>query len=280
MYSHTHAHMTMPHHERGNNHHIRRNPADPHCQDPDELKPFKSMDMDNGNGAAASEVHYREPKKFTERGCCCYLSRTALGLIGLLLVVLIILVGVIVALVLSPKPCVGSYNNECSQMPIPRQYLPLEPALGALNSSLPFPVMPKPTIPPDAPWGSIRLPRTVVPSIYEINLKIDLEEFMFYGSVAIDVTVVQNTRYIVLHANKLNIERDTIKVTDVHMNGDLDIEKFTEVHEYQYFVIHMRYGIFEGRTYRVHIRRFMGELSEDLSGLYRSQYKDKNGRTK
>ena len=242
---------TMPEKGGGSNH-IRRSPE---REDLEERKPFTNTDNDG-------EVHYKEPKKKS----WCYLSKGALTLLGLLLLVLIALVAIIIALISSRTTC-----RSCDQQ-IP------EPSIGQLNHSI-F----ESTSPPDPtqPYTTeIRLPRSVIPSHYHLHLWIDLEKFLFNGSVQIEIRAAESTDRVIIHSNKLTIDKQSVSITDTYNGTIAPINDTFLPKDTQFLVIQMKYSLFRGRTYVLKVGRFEGVLSDDLAGLYRSMYKDQNGNTK
>lgn len=61
--------------------------------------------------------------------------------------------------------------------------------------------------------GQPRLPKFAVPKRYDIRLKPDLTTCKFDGSVAIDVDVVSDTKFIVLNAADLSINSGSVSFT-------------------------------------------------------------------
>ena len=72
------------------------------------------------------------------------------------------------------------------------------------------------------PWHNVRLPSTVVPIRYEVDLKPVLTPddsglYWFYGSSSVVFTVLKNTTTILLHSSKLHYTR--INVTGTNVSG-------------------------------------------------------------
>lgn len=61
--------------------------------------------------------------------------------------------------------------------------------------------------------GQPRLPKLAVPKRYDIRLKPDLTSCKFGGSVAIDLDVVSETKFIVLNAAELSITTGGVSFT-------------------------------------------------------------------
>ncbi|MCL1597595.1 MAG: hypothetical protein M3094_00300, partial [Actinomycetia bacterium] len=70
-----------------------------------------------------------------------------------------------------------------------------------------------------------RLPRTVIPSHYEITIEPDLDAATFSGSVVIDVDVEESVTEIVLNAIELDIESASITVGDTVMAPQVSLDE-------------------------------------------------------
>lgn len=133
-------------------------------------------------------------------------------------------------------------------------------------------------------WTDIRLPRSIVPFFYRLTLRVDMDQFTFVGSVDIDVTAVDDADFVVLHMTSLAIDPNDVFI--VHDQGSGDDERresfrrvtVSPVHDL--YILETRRMLGQGTEHRIVITRFSGIISEDLRGLYRSVYKDQNGRLK
>jgi len=64
------------------------------------------------------------------------------------------------------------------------------------------------------PWTDIRLPRSVVPESYALQLRVDPSQDWFHGSVDIYVRIDGSTQVIVLHASSLDVgDVDNVRIT-------------------------------------------------------------------
>lgn len=61
--------------------------------------------------------------------------------------------------------------------------------------------------------GQPRLPKFAVPKRYSIRLKPDLIACKFAGSVAIDLDIVSDTRFIALNAAELSVDAASVSFT-------------------------------------------------------------------
>ena len=117
-----------------------------------------------------------------------------------------------------------------------------------------------------------RLPRTVVPSHYEIALAPDLETFRFEGGVAIDVTVEVPVAEVVLNGIELEIHSAIIRdVSGREQQGDVscdaELERVTVT-----FPTEVAAG---AATLTI---AFTGTINDELRGFYRSTFTDADGR--
>lgn len=117
-----------------------------------------------------------------------------------------------------------------------------------------------------------RLPRTAIPSRYDIRLAPDLESFTFEGRVKIAIDVPTETDRIVLNAIELTIHEATI------IAGDATRRTASVTYDEPAQRIALRFDqpIPPGR-YSLRIR-FAGTLNDQLHGFYRSTFTDTEGR--
>ncbi len=118
-----------------------------------------------------------------------------------------------------------------------------------------------------------RLPRTVVPSRYEIQLSPDLENFKFDGEVNIEIDVKEKTSEILLNSLELDIHSASVGNGSKTLSSafSLDVErerlalKFAEPVEAGKWTLTIKYT---------------GTLNDKLHGFYRSTYTDPEGKTR
>ncbi|MBX9570607.1 MAG: M1 family metallopeptidase [Candidatus Obscuribacterales bacterium] len=115
-----------------------------------------------------------------------------------------------------------------------------------------------------------RLPRTVVPSRYEIKLSPDLENFKFDGEVNVEIDVKEKTTEILLNSLELDIHTASVsngsKTLTPAFSLDLDRErlslKFADAVDAGKWTLTIKYT---------------GTLNDKLHGFYRSTYTDPEG---
>jgi puromycin-sensitive aminopeptidase len=115
-----------------------------------------------------------------------------------------------------------------------------------------------------------RLPRTVVPSHYDIMLEPDLDEARFEGTVDIDVSVAEETSQVVLNAIELEIHSASISQSGVEQSAVITLDE-----EAQRATFTVESALQPGPA---HVSvAFTGILNDDLRGFYRSVYTDASG---
>jgi puromycin-sensitive aminopeptidase len=115
-----------------------------------------------------------------------------------------------------------------------------------------------------------RLPRTVVPSHYDLEIAPDLATSRFVGTVAIDVTVVEPTETVVLNAVDLDIDEAVVVVGEVVHRATVRMDA-----AHERLVLSVAEPLPAGPA-MVRIR-YTGVLSDQLRGFYRSTYTDDDG---
>uniref|UniRef100_A0A8D3AEQ1 Leucyl/cystinyl aminopeptidase n=2 Tax=Eukaryota TaxID=2759 RepID=A0A8D3AEQ1_SCOMX len=122
------------------------------------------------------------------------------------------------------------------------------------------------------PWAQFRLPQSIRPLSYDLTLNPDLNEMTFTGRAVINMSVLHNTKRIVLHGANLNILKATFKLGDGEASDVIVLEyklgkqlaiKFSkELKAGQFCVLTLDYS---------------ANLSHTYDGFYNSSYTDKNG---
>jgi puromycin-sensitive aminopeptidase len=113
-----------------------------------------------------------------------------------------------------------------------------------------------------------RLPRTVVPSRYDIRLTPDLTTASFTGVETITVTVTEPVREVLLNAVELTINAARI----AGERGEAQEGRATADPEHERYRIEFPSPVAPG-TWRLTLA-FTGTLNDKLRGFYRSTYKD------
>ena len=152
------------------------------------------------------------------------------------------------------------------------------------------------------PWHAIRLPQTLFPVSYKIELKTDLKIFQAKGNVKILVNCAKTTANVILHLKEMNVSKTAVfeknqEVKDVPAAVREGVEEEEELIEksqdrltdrqlpvigtmknstLEMFLIEVKEDLTPQRNYEIHIE-FEYPLTDKLIGFYRSSYKTKSG---
>ncbi|XP_075898957.1 aminopeptidase N-like [Nelusetta ayraudi] len=137
-----------------------------------------------------------------------------------------------------------------------------------------------------APWKRYRLPTDLVPNYYNVTLWPRLRSdpntglYIFTGQSTVTFDCVKETDLILIHSNKLNytiLDSSHIvrlRYSDGEGGVSVPTVKYTWLEsKTQYLVIQLTSKLTQGRTYQLYTE-FTGELADDLSGFYRSEYQE------
>lgn len=88
------------------------------------------------------------------------------------------------------------------------------------------------------------------------------------------MNITENTPKIVLHADQLDIDGDSVQV---YREGDdyaqVEVVDLTNDTKSDFFIINLGEELMEGEQYNVFIK-FKGVLNDLMEGFYRSSYRD------
>ncbi|NXN31812.1 AMPN Aminopeptidase, partial [Nycticryphes semicollaris] len=132
---------------------------------------------------------------------------------------------------------------------------------------------------PSLPWNRWRLPKTLVPELYEVTLQPFLEPdinnmYTFMGNSSVIFVCAEPTDLILIHSNKLNYTTpgsNMVLLEAVNGSNAPGIKKTWLVPLTQYLVVQLDGQLQKGQRYRL-FSSFIGELADDLAGFYRSEY--------
>ncbi|XP_062403701.1 aminopeptidase N-like [Sardina pilchardus] len=129
------------------------------------------------------------------------------------------------------------------------------------------------------PWHQYRLPDSILPDSYEVELWPRLTKnaeglYIFTGVSSVTFSCVKETNLILIHSNKLNYTLSGgFMATLTAVDGSTPpaiTETWLEVRT-QYLVVKLNGNLKVGQRYVLHTV-FTGELADDLGGFYRSVY--------
>lgn len=122
----------------------------------------------------------------------------------------------------------------------------------------------------------VRLPRSIVPITYNISIIPFLTEgnFTFHGLVKILVNITVDCNNITMHAVDLDIMNGTT-VKDLKGNV-LTLKNTYTVEDKQFFIIMTDDPLKRDMQLEIEMK-FIGQISDNLQGFYRSSYENANG---
>lgn len=125
----------------------------------------------------------------------------------------------------------------------------------------------------------VRLPSSLSPNLYTIEIFPDFyggdpEKFEFSGHVEIELECKSGTSNITLHAHKLEIDEQSVKVKSTD-GSEIQVTGIAYDTVRQFVIVNLDSELKAGNVYYIEIY-FKGPLKNDLAGLYLSSYKDGN----
>ncbi|XP_029010285.1 alanyl (membrane) aminopeptidase b, tandem duplicate 1 isoform X2 [Betta splendens] len=143
--------------------------------------------------------------------------------------------------------------------------------------------------PSNEPWDKYRLPKTLMPVVYTVELWPRLTPdpktglYIFTGDSTVEFECVEETDLILIHSLKLNYTNLSnglwATLTSVSPDAQVPSVKTTWLQNVtQYLVVQLDSKLTKGHKYTL-ATKFTGELADDLGGFYRSEYEE-DGKTK
>lgn len=131
--------------------------------------------------------------------------------------------------------------------------------------------------------SNIRLPRTVLPQHYDVRLLPIIEKgnFSILGRVSIDIECKEETDRIILHSADIIVDRNSIRLIQHGKENDtvaVDAIEYDTDREFLIIPLGGKAKLVKGLNYTLSMD-FVGNLNDQLKGLYRSSYKE-NGAEK
>eukprot|EP00457_Paulinella_chromatophora_P000646 gb/GEZN01000646.1/.p1 GENE.gb/GEZN01000646.1/~~gb/GEZN01000646.1/.p1 ORF type:complete len:1141 (-),score=226.37 gb/GEZN01000646.1/:514-3714(-) len=133
-----------------------------------------------------------------------------------------------------------------------------------------------------ASWeSSVRLPASLRAWHYNVSISVDFNSFTFQGTVEIDLLVANATDIIVLHSKELDVP--TLPTVSILEGGTVTHTEVVKEHymyvKHEFLVIRPAKPLEKGNHVRLQIK-FQGDLTDGLTGFYRSEYLDSSGRSR
>ncbi|XP_028363993.1 endoplasmic reticulum aminopeptidase 1 [Phyllostomus discolor] len=125
------------------------------------------------------------------------------------------------------------------------------------------------------PWNEVRLPEYIIPVHYDLMIHANLTTLTFEGTTAIDITASQPTTAIILHSNRLQISKATLRKGAGARQSEEPLRVLEHLPHEQIALLAPK-PLVAGLPYTVVID-YAGNLSESFHGFYKSTYRTKEG---
>nr|XP_046235241.1 thyrotropin-releasing hormone-degrading ectoenzyme-like isoform X1 [Scatophagus argus] len=129
------------------------------------------------------------------------------------------------------------------------------------------------------PWRNSRLPGSVRPRHYDLQLAVYMDNFTFSGEVSIELECVNATRFIVLHTDRLEVDRVSVtaeggaggRPANRPGGGAMRIHRHFTYPANQMYVVVLHRELKPMRVYRLNMS-FDAAIEDELLGFFRSSY--------
>ncbi|XP_061839538.1 thyrotropin-releasing hormone-degrading ectoenzyme-like [Nerophis lumbriciformis] len=129
------------------------------------------------------------------------------------------------------------------------------------------------------PWRRSRLPGSLRPRHYDVALAVCMDNFTFSGEVSIDIECLNATRVIVLHADRLQVERVHVtaeggaggRAAGRPGGGAIRVHRHFPFPANQMYVVVLHRELKANRSYRLNVT-FDAAIEDELLGFFRSSY--------
>ncbi|XP_047448476.1 endoplasmic reticulum aminopeptidase 1b [Mugil cephalus] len=121
------------------------------------------------------------------------------------------------------------------------------------------------------PWDRMRLPKTVIPVHYKLNIHPNLTTFNFSGNIRIELDVLEDTSTIILHAKQMQLSSAVLLAPE--SVKPLQVLEYPPFHQ---LALVSDSVLTKGRKYEVQLE-FAANLSDSFHGFYKSSYRTSSG---
>ncbi|XP_029283871.1 thyrotropin-releasing hormone-degrading ectoenzyme-like [Cottoperca gobio] len=128
------------------------------------------------------------------------------------------------------------------------------------------------------PWRNLRLPGSVRPRHYDLRLVVYMDNFTFSGEVSIELECINATRFIVLHTDRLEVDRVSVSAeggggrpANRPGGGVMRIHRHFHHPASQMYVVVLHRELKPMRVYRLNMS-FDAAIEDELLGFFRSSY--------
>lgn len=134
-----------------------------------------------------------------------------------------------------------------------------------------------------ANWNDSRLPSSLKPYLYEINLRINVDDKFFNGTTSIKFKCFRPIAFAVVHSDpNLVYDFSGVKIYNLLYNGQLgqslQIKNVSYNAFYSYFIFHLDNGqkFLENQNYEIVFENYNSTITNNLKGIYYSTYVTNN----
>ncbi|XP_036977336.1 thyrotropin-releasing hormone-degrading ectoenzyme isoform X1 [Acanthopagrus latus] len=129
------------------------------------------------------------------------------------------------------------------------------------------------------PWRNSRLPGSLRPRHYDLQLAVYMDNFTFSGEVSVELECVNATRFIVLHTDRLEVDRVSVtaegsaggRQANRPGGGVMRIHRHFPYPANQMYVVVLHRELKPMRVYRLNMS-FDAAIEDELLGFFRSSY--------
>ncbi len=115
-------------------------------------------------------------------------------------------------------------------------------------------------------WKNFRLPKNLKPLHYDITIRVNMSDSVFHGLVNIRFTVVQATKYVILHVDPNRTRYIRLIIKD--MRNRIVERKQTAKHYKSYLVVEVNQELKRGLWYTISIQYYSDFKNYPRKGLY------------
>ncbi|XP_006885440.1 PREDICTED: leucyl-cystinyl aminopeptidase [Elephantulus edwardii] len=126
------------------------------------------------------------------------------------------------------------------------------------------------------PWAHTRLPTTIKPLRYEVNLHPNLTSMTFTGSVTILLQALQAKWNIILHSKGHNISKATIRLAVASEEHNVEVVEYNKTEQ---LAIIVPEALLEGHNYTLKLE-FSAKISPHYYGFYGFTYTNEKNEKK
>lgn len=119
------------------------------------------------------------------------------------------------------------------------------------------------------PWTYLRLPTHLRPLHYNLMITAFMDNLTFSGELNVEIECVNSSRYIVVHAHRLTVER--VQVAEDRAAGDVKVSSFFAYPANQVLVVILNRSLEAQKSYNLKII-YNAIIENELLGFFRSSY--------